>query len=693
MSGTKNIERIFREACSLFEKSTRACLKGCILDIDEHDVIIEKGIDERIHMRTSICCPVCGNTVSVDVRSNPTEIMEMRYQHLDHYFYIDHDGETRKPKILSDDTVTFLKSKFIKQEHSAGTMQTDEQIRQIIHHRIDELRTAFGDSKSLGVLLQFGVQEIVSQVILDDTERCELEGLLWDEGFKIREDKLDLAISPIADTELRPRSRHIRTMRMLFNEFGNVYTHLHVNILGLKSDEGNYVLSAWLILTPKQEISIGDYSPDGQHIIHYSKLLEIECINELLSNIESGLLLFDGQEYIVREDRIGQWADIRLFGKFREMKSDFSGIEGYGLYRNSGKQIISVFDSLDINNLDFINEGDQVFSNFENFSQRVIGTRINEGHNILVHILAPYWINVIENPVDENGLVTVEWRRPIGFHNKLRPCIICWNEQVPITFQPIDISTRTENGAIVERTVFQINDFEGVNRIQFALLHNIASLINRGKPFLQTFNIWDRPRPQYDLLRKIIETSEKDIQAFETLKISEKEYSSVPLNRSALLEGLFPEHYSHPYLEVSDAELELLRNYNDQDIRDKLARILMQSDVVPNEQKAKLRELSNRPHTGYEISDFELLVEYKGISFQVDFVIKSGMEISSNISESDVWYQIDRPSDHNSDLVVFLSYADLTTPLKNKIRRHSNRIIYIINKELASLFKNYEELT
>ncbi len=120
---------------------------------------------------------------------------------------------------------------------------------------------------------------------------------------------------------------------------------------------------------------------------------------------------------------------------------------------------------------------------------------------------------------------------------------------------------------------------------------------------------------------------------------------------------------------------------------------MVESDIVPSEQKAKLNELSTRPHTSHEIADFEIIVVFEERTFRIDFVIKSGAEISRNISEADVWHQISRPLDHDSDIVVFLSYANLTIPLKNKIRKHGSKVVYIIHDELCLLFKNYAELT
>jgi len=103
--------------------------------------------------------------------------------------------------------------------------------------------------------------------------------------------------------------------------------------------------------------------------------------------------------------------------------------------------------------------------------------------------------------------------------------------------------------------------------------------------------------------------------------------------------------------------------------------------------------LSTRPHTTHEIADLEISVEYEGDVFRVDLVIKSGAEIPTQIKESEVWHQISRPLDYDSDLVVLISYADLTIPLKNRIRKHEDSVDYIVNEELAHLLKIYNELT
>ncbi len=166
----------------------------------------------------------------------------------------------------------------------------------------------------------------------------------------------------------------------------------------------------------------------------------------------------------------------------------------------------------------------------------------------------------------------------------------------------------------------------------------------------------------------------------------------LPCNPHEVLEGLFPKHYDSLEGTITKSDMDRLGSYKDQDIRDKLARILLQSDIVPAAEKTRIDDLSTRPHSGYEISDFEIEVQLEDSRYRVDFVIKSAAEKKNKLNEADLWYQISRPLDRGSDLVVLISYADLTIPLKNTFRRHGGKARYIVGKELALLFKNYSEL-
>ena len=85
-----------------------------------------------------------------------------------------------------------------------------------------------------------------------------------------------------------------------------------------------------------------------------------------------------------------------------------------------------------------------------------------------------------------------------------------------------------------------------------------------------------------------------------------------PVNSSEVLKKLFTDYYkNHITIEISSEDLGKLHSLNDQEIRDKLCTIFLKSDFIEEAEKKKLEEESKKPHTGYEISDFEVRVKKK----------------------------------------------------------------------------------
>ena len=89
-------------------------------------------------------------------------------------------------------------------------------------------------------------------------------------------------------------------------------------------------------------------------------------------------------------------------------------------------------------------------------------------------------------------------------------------------------------------------------------------------------------------------------------------------------------------------------------------------------------------------------VEVDGTPYSVHFVVKSGREIRGKLTEEDVWYQITRPIDSESDAVILISAPELTLPLRNRFEAHnrkSDQLRYIAGSDLAALLKNYDLLS
>ena len=163
-----------------------------------------------------------------------------------------------------------------------------------------------------------------------------------------------------------------------------------------------------------------------------------------------------------------------------------------------------------------------------------------------------------------------------------------------------------------------------------------------------------------------------------------------------ILQAIFPKHYKLiDITKVTAADRKVLKNYGDADIRNRLARILKKSRAVPRSEKAKLHQLAQQSHSGYEISDYGISLIYKGNDSSLHLVVKSGKEIKTKVNEKAVWYQITKPIDAGFDFVLFIAFAELTVPLLNRFRTYNKTndcLRYIVGDELAMLFKSYDEL-
>ena len=163
-----------------------------------------------------------------------------------------------------------------------------------------------------------------------------------------------------------------------------------------------------------------------------------------------------------------------------------------------------------------------------------------------------------------------------------------------------------------------------------------------------------------------------------------------------ILQAIFPKHYKLINItKVTAADRKILKNYGDSDIRGRLARILEKSHAVPKSEKAKLHQLAQQSHSGYEISDYGVSLIYKGNDSSLHFVVKSGKEIKTKVNEKAVWHQITKPIDAGFDFVLFIAFAELTVPLLNRFRTYNKTndcLRYIVGDELAMLFKSYDEL-
>ncbi|HEY9207263.1 MAG TPA: hypothetical protein VIO58_15240 [Candidatus Methanoperedens sp.] len=138
-------------------------------------------------------------------------------------------------------------------------------------------------------------------------------------------------------------------------------------------------------------------------------------------------------------------------------------------------------------------------------------------------------------------------------------------------------------------------------------------------------------------------------------------------------------------------------------IRKKLSEIFQMSKYINKYAKERLNEEAKKPHTGYEISDFEIRIdENPEISFSKTIVaclpIKSGKEIKKESVHELYIYQIIKPFTHYYDncVVIFITARKCSQPLKNyidKLNAVYNFPIGVVQEEnLCSLFKYYNLL-
>lgn len=191
----------------------------------------------------------------------------------------------------------------------------------------------------------------------------------------------------------------------------------------------------------------------------------------------------------------------------------------------------------------------------------------------------------------------------------------------------------------------------------------------------------------------------KELELFDTIHLGIKPYFN-PLNTIEVLNKMFPEYSAHTEdIEISDEDKEKLMEYDDSKIRAKLATILLRSDYIEEMTKKKLEMESKKPHTGFEISDFEISIE-KGLSreIQVCMPIKSAREIRRASVPENYAYQIMKPFIHLYDqcVVIFVTSKKCSQSLNNYILKLNTMYKFPIDTleemNLCKLFKFYGQL-
>ena len=179
--------------------------------------------------------------------------------------------------------------------------------------------------------------------------------------------------------------------------------------------------------------------------------------------------------------------------------------------------------------------------------------------------------------------------------------------------------------------------------------------------------------------------NEKQLNKIDILKLP-------PLNEKIDKSWFHIDSYIKGYTEsastsISEADVAVVQNYNDEILRKKIANILINID------RHVINRESVKPHGVFEIADMELPIRKSfGDTYYLCIPVKSGVEIAKKVTE-DIAYQVIRPFTYfgNRAIVVFISAKEATEPFYNYIKRakaNLNFEIYVIaGDELVRLLK------
>jgi hypothetical protein len=159
-----------------------------------------------------------------------------------------------------------------------------------------------------------------------------------------------------------------------------------------------------------------------------------------------------------------------------------------------------------------------------------------------------------------------------------------------------------------------------------------------------------------------------------------------PIDMNRFLHETFANYGRILNTEVSEEDLQNLCGLSDQDLRGKVAKILVGVDQIE-----ALRE-ARKPHGPAEIADMEVAVTREQVLFHLLMPFKSGLEVRGNSVPVEVFYQILRPHMFfEKGVVVFITAKPCSQPLMNLIKLSRDRkgwpISVIEHLELAALLR------
>ncbi len=154
---------------------------------------------------------------------------------------------------------------------------------------------------------------------------------------------------------------------------------------------------------------------------------------------------------------------------------------------------------------------------------------------------------------------------------------------------------------------------------------------------------------------------------------------------------IFPGLEKASELQISNEEYDYLDSLTDQQIRDALA------SVIKGGEKYQVLRESEKPHSGYELSDIDFRITINGVHILVSIPIKSSRELKSKVMSVDYFHQLAKPQlTLGSNVVILVTTTRISESLSNLIRMANDRLGWQIaaveRHQLAQLLKYHELL-
>jgi hypothetical protein len=257
-------------------------------------------------------------------------------------------------------------------------------------------------------------------------------------------------------------------------------------------------------------------------------------------------------------------------------------------------------------------------------------------------------------------------------------------------------------------------DFEAIAAFSMEMsaqkLHRLATRaleIGETRSALAVYELASRLSGAYDRLRQLVwdhpivedmikEERKRELQAEIAYTVLAKEQVQAllatpsiverPIDMAQFLRDTFRRYDQIIDTELDDEDLESLHNLSDEDLRIRVAQVLVGVDSIEAQREAR------KPHGPAEIADMEVAIARNGLLYHLLMPFKSGREVRGGSVPVDVFYQILRPHMFfEKGVVVFITAKPCSQLLMNLIKISRDRkgwpIGVIEHTDLARLLK------